>query len=397
MTGSRPIRVCVVTASRAEYGLMRWMIHDLLEDSEFATDLVVTGTHLSPRHGHTVDEIIADGVHIGLRIPLALTSDVPSTLARAMGDLTSALAQRLVEHPADIALVLGDRWELLPIAGACLIARTPIGHFSGGEITEGSADDSVRHAVTKLSHLHFVANDVYAVRVRSLGEEDWRVCVCGGPGIDNFRRLPLPDRATLSAELGIDLTKPTAVVTFHPPTLSAVPAERQVEALLDALRIGQEQLGLQYVITGPNAEFGADAIEHSLRNFVAGPGGHVFVPSLGTRNYLSILKHARLMIGNSSSAFHEAPLVGLLCVDVGDRQRGRLSGGNVINVDPTVPAIVAGMEQALNADRDARFTCPYGTGETSTLARTFLKKIFEERGAEAIWRKRFVDRVGADR
>ena len=391
MSAISPIGVCIVTGSRADYGLMRWVIRDLTEDPSFRVGLVVTGSHLSARHGHTVDEIVADGNDIALRIPVDLARDEPMTLARAMAGIIPALAQHLEKRHPELVLILGDRWELLAVANACILTGTPIGHFSGGELTEGALDDSVRHAVTKLSHLHFVANDVYAQRVRQLGEEDWRICVCGGPGIENFQRLELLGRPALSTYLGLDLDKPTAVVTYHPPTRSSEAAEPQLESLLAALRAGCERFGLQYVVTGPNADPGSRSIEEALRGFVETSSGHVYVSNLGARIYLSLLKQARLMIGNSSSAFNEAPMAGLVCVDIGDRQSGRISGGNVISVGATRDEILSGIERGLLFDRQIKFKSPYGQGGASALARAFLKKVFVQQGADRILRKRFVD------
>jgi UDP-hydrolysing UDP-N-acetyl-D-glucosamine 2-epimerase len=394
MGRSMPLKVCVVTASRSEYGLMRWIIRDVAADAAFSLALVVTGSHLSKRHGHTVDEIVADGNDIALRIPVELNDQNARTLAGVSAAIVTGLSEFLALHRPDIVLVLGDRWEMLAVASACTFAGVPLGHFSGGEVTEGVFDDSVRHALTKLSHLHFVANETYAKRVRQLGEEDWRIVVCGGPGIDNFHRLELFDRAELSERIGLDLSQPTALVTFHPPTRGSNSIADQVEALTLALKMARDRFGLQFVITGPAADPGADEIEARLRDFAKGdPTAAVYIQSLGTQLYLSLLKAARLMIGNSSSAYNEAPVGGLIAVDIGDRQKGRLSGGNIIKVGHSASEIFAGIAQALERPAGARFECPYGTGSASPVARAFIQKVFSEHSRDDLLRKRFVDQA----
>jgi len=372
---------------------MRWIIRDIAADPEFALSLVVTGSHLSTRHGHTVDEVVADGNEITLRIPVDLSDQKASTLAAAAATILSGLTSFLAANQPDIVLILGDRWEMLPIATASTVAGVSLGHFSGGEVTEGVLDDCVRHAVTKLSHLHFVANETYAKRVRQMGEEDWRIVVCGGPGIDNFNRLKLLDSVELSQRIGLDLSKPTALVTFHPETRSSGSIATQAEALTAALRVARERLGLQFVITSPAADPGADEIEARLRSFAEQiPQAAVYVHSLGTLLYLSLMKATRLMIGNSSSAYNEAPVAGLLAVDIGSRQKGRLSGGNIIKVGTSSDEIFAGIKQAMETLSRGRFEYPYGTGTASPTARAFIKKVFRERSRQDVLLKRFVDR-----
>jgi UDP-hydrolysing UDP-N-acetyl-D-glucosamine 2-epimerase len=383
-----PIRVCIVTATRAEYGLLRWTAHDLAADARFELDLVVTGSHLSGRHGSTIDEIEADGRKIEARIPVALDHTGTMTIARASATIVTEFAAYLDRRTPDIVMVLGDRWELLPIAAACTIAATPMGHFHGGEVTEGALDDGVRHAMTKLSHLHFAANAVYARRVAQLGEEDWRICNSGAPGLDNFHRLQLLDAQTLGNELKIDFGRPTALVAFHATTRDGGAAD--VEALVRALRTASDRFGLQYVITAPGADPGSDAIERALRAFTESSPASTYIPSLGTLRFLSVMTHARLMIGNSSSAYHEAPEAGLMAVDIGDRQKGRIRPDNVINVGTADADILSGIDRALAAGASKR-RAPR-SGSASKRAIEHLAEAFAHRGKQGILHKKFVDR-----
>lgn len=380
-------RVCVVTATRAEYGLLRWIAHDIAGDPRFELDLVVTGSHFSGRHGSTIDEIEADGHKITARIPVMLDRTETVNLAQASAAIVTEFAGYLDRRKPDVVVVLGDRWELLPIASACTIAATPMGHFHGGEITEGALDDGVRHALTKLSHLHFVANEVYGRRVAQLGEEDWRICNCGAPGLDNFHRLELMDRQALGDNLGMDFSRPTALVAFHATTRGGEAAD--VDALVQALAAARDRFGLQYVITAPGADPGADVIERALQTFAATSPDAVYVASLGTSRFLSVMNHARLMIGNSSSAYHEAPAAGLPAVDIGDRQKGRIRPDNVICVGTTTAAILAGIEKALSLS--ASPARPQRRESSSALAIEHLAFAFSGRGKQAILRKKFVD------
>ncbi|MDT3687772.1 MAG: UDP-N-acetylglucosamine 2-epimerase [Pseudorhodoplanes sp.] len=374
-----------MTATRAEYGLLRWIAHDIGADARFDLDLVVTGSHLSGRHGATVAEIEADGHEISARIPVMLERTDAQSLAQVSATIVTGFAEYLDRRRPDVVLVLGDRWELLPVATACTIAAIPMGHFHGGEVTEGALDDGVRHALTKLSHLHFVANDVYGRRVRQLGEEEWRICICGAPGLDNFHRLQLLDRQALSNDLGLDFARPTALVAFHATTRGS--DADGVNALVQALTAARERFGLQYVITAPGADPGADVIDKALQAFAAGSPQTVYVASLGTVRFLSVMNHARLMIGNSSSAYYEAPAAGLPAVDIGNRQKGRIRPDNVIGVGTSCDAILDGIEKALSASVSPR----QPKEAVSKTAIEYLASIFIDRSKQTLLGKKFVD------
>ena len=394
MTANRngpPLKACVVTGSRADYGLMRWVMADIKEDPAFALAVAVMGSHMSREHGLTYREIEADGFAIDWKWDGSLDTGRPAALAEALGQMTAGLAAYFESSRPDVVLFLGDRYELLAAASACTLMGIPMGHFSGGEVTEGVIDDSIRHAVSKLAHLHFVANEVYADRLRRMGEEPWRITVCGGPGVENFHRVAPIDKSALSRDLGLDLELPTALVTFHPPTLGLDRLEARIAALIEALQAAHSRHGLQYVVTGPCADPGSEKIEAALAAFAERTDGARFFKNLGQRRYLSLLRFAAMMIGNSSSAMHEAPSANLPAVNIGDRQKGRLRGENVIDVGESVQEILSGIEAALRYDRAKRCMNPYGSGETAAKALLFLKDIFASRTHDEILRKKFVD------
>jgi UDP-hydrolysing UDP-N-acetyl-D-glucosamine 2-epimerase len=308
---------------------MRWVMADLKEDPAFTLTVAATGSHLSREHGLTYTEIEADGFSLDWKLEVSLDTGRPAVLAKALGEMTAGLGAYFETSRPDVVLLLGDRYELLAVAGACTLMGVPMGHFSGGEVTEGVIDDSIRHAVSKMAHLHFVTNEVYGNRLCRMGEEPWRITVCGEPGLENFRRLAPIDREDLSRDLGLDLKRPTALVTFHPATLELDRLDAQIVALVEALQAARSRSGLQYVVTGPCADPGGAKIEAALTAFAAQSDGVRFFKSLGERRYLSLLRHASMMIGNSSSALHEAPAVSLPAVNIGD-VKGRL--GEVIDV-----------------------------------------------------------------
>lgn len=394
MTASRteaPLKTCVVTGSRADYGLMRWVMADLKEDPAFTLAIAATGSHLSRDHGLTYRDIEADGFSIDCKLEVPLETGRPAALASSLGRMTAGLAAYFESARPDVVLFLGDRYDLLAAAGACTLMGIPMGHFSGGEVTEGVIDDSIRHAVSKMAHLHFVANRIYADRLRQMGEEPWRITVCGGPGLENFRRLALLDRDALSRDLGLDLARPTALVTFHSPTLELDRLDEWIEALIEALETARSRHGLQYVITGPGADPGGEKIEAALTAFASRGEGARFSRNLGQTRYLSLLAHAVMMIGNSSSALNEAPTARLPAVNIGDRQKGRLRGENVIDVGESAQEIIAGIEAALRFDRTKPCHNPYGNGNTSAKALAFLKEVFAKRSRSEILRKKFID------
>ncbi len=313
---ARPLRVCAVTGSRAEYGLLYWVLHDLAADPAFELQLVVTGMHLSHEFGLTVSEIEADGLPIARRVEMLLSSDSPGGIAKSIALGVIGFSDALEQLAPDVMLVLGDRFEILAAVQAALVHNVPVAHIAGGDTTEGAFDESIRHAITKMSHLHLVTNELSARRVRQLGEDPARIHVVGSPGLDHLRRRPLLERAELEASLGHRLGRRNLLVTFHPVTLEPGAAEGQMGELLAALDTLDDDTTLWF--TRPNADTGGRAIGAVLDAWLDGRGrrAHAY-PSLGQLRYLSLMAQADAVVGNSSSGLYEAPSFGVPTVNVG--------------------------------------------------------------------------------
>ena len=383
-----PIRVCVVTAARSEYGLLRWPMQELADDARFQLQVVAAAAHLDETYDFTFREIEADGFTIDATVPAAFGSRSERDLASAVGGMTTGFADAFEALKPHLVLVSGDRYELLAVCSACVLMTIPIAHISGGEVTEGAIDEQVRHAVTKMAHLHFVANETYAGRVRQMGEETWRVCVSGEPGLDNLRRLTLMPADEVDREIGMDMSRATALVTYHPATLEGISVEAQMNTLLAAL----EQGGMQYVLTYPNADAGSNIVIEALENFRDRyAGGAVLFKNLGQRRYLSTLKHVTMMIGNASSGIFEAPSFNVPVVNVGDRQRGRVRAANIIDVGCDTASILEGIETALAYHRGTECVNAYGDGRSAPRIRDFIAETFSARPRQEILRKRFVE------
>lgn len=370
---SAPRKICVVTGSRAEYGLLRRLLEEIRGDAELELQLAVTGMHLAPEFGMTVGEIEADGFPIAARVEMLLSSDTPAGIAKSVALGVAGFADAFARLRPDIVVVLGDRFEIFAAAQAAMLARLPIAHIHGGELTEGAIDDAIRHALTKMSHLHFVAAEPYRRRVLQLGEAPGRVFDFGAPGLDGVLTSPRKDRATLARELGIPFASTNFLVTYHPATLGSVEEESALQALLDALDRFPEA---HIVFTHANADSKGRAINARIDAYVKsrGAGASAF-PSLGA-NYLSLLACVDAMLGNSSSGLTEAPLLGIPTVNIGPRQDGRLRSPSVIDCAGDTPAILQAIERALSpAHREiaARRECAYGHGDSSARIKGILK------------------------
>lgn len=389
---SAPTRIRVVTGTRAEYGIFRPLLERLASDSDFDLALFVTGMHLSERFGATVAEIERDGYAIAARIPIDLDDDSEAGVTAATAAALAGFGRALAADRPDLLLVLGDRTEVLAAATAALIARVPVAHLHGGELTEGALDDAVRHAVTKMSWLHLTATEGYRRRVIQLGEDPHRVFATGALGVDNAVNLPKLSREALEADLGPVFGPRTAVVTFHPVTLEAHTAAEQVAALNEALDRFDD---LSVVFTAPNADPGNRPIFEAIDAFVAShPGRAHSFTSLGALRYLSLVAHADVCVGNSSSGIIEVPSLGTPTVDIGDRQAGRDRGPSVVHCEPDADDIAAAIERALSpdfADVVRRRENPYGDGHAADRIMSILSAEVSHLGE---LKKRFHDVTG---
>ena len=356
---SAPRRICVVTGGRADYGLLQWVMHDIRAAQDMVLQLVVTGSHLEAAFGMTVDQIEADGFDIDARVPLDLRVDGPGETVRAMARCLTGVSAALESLQPDILLVLGDRYEILAAAGAAMIHGVPIAHIAGGDTTEGAFDENIRHALTQMAHIHLVTHETSARRVRQMGAAPDRVHVVGSPGLDQLRRQPLLERAALETALGAALGARNILVTFHPVTLTADRGQGQFEALLAAL----DALPGDVVkwITRPNADPGHRVIEDALDVWARDRHDVRVFASLGQLRYLSLMAQVDAVVGNSSSGLYEAPSFGVPTVDVGERQKGRLSAPSVIHCDGETEAIRRAVETALTLDCSGVVN-PYGDG-----------------------------------
>ena len=380
-------KICVVTGTRAEYGLLRWIIQGIRDSAVLDLQVIATGMHLSPEFGLTVHEIEADGFCIDRKVEMLLSSDTPVGITKSMGLGLVGFADAFSELKPDLVLVLGDRFEIFSAAAAALIARIPIAHIHGGEATEGLIDESIRHSITKMAHLHFVAAEQYRNRVIQLGEDPSRVFKVGGLGIDNILNIKLLDRTALESALQFSLLRTNFLITFHPVTLEASTSSQQIDELLDALR-QLKDTGL--VFTMPNADTDGRVIFQKIKNFCAVNKNAIAFTTLGQLRYLSCLRHFNGVIGNSSSGLLEVPSFRIATINIGDRQKGRLKASSVIDCEPYADSILNAIQTSFSAEfKQHLLSCvnPYGTGGASKS----IVAILEELSFRNLHKKSFYD------
>jgi len=358
-------KICVITGSRAEYGLLRWVMQGIKDDPDLTLQLIATGMHLSPEFGLTYREIEQDGFQISRKIEMLTSSDTPEGIGKSIGLGVIGFADALSDLAPDLVLVLGDRFEIFAAVSAALVARIPVAHLHGGEVTEGAFDEALRHSITKMSHLHFVAAEEYRRRVIQLGESPERVFLVGGLGIDSIKRTTLLDRNALESSLGFSLGERNLLITFHPVTLEAATASAQMEELLLALA---ERRDTNLIFTLPNADAGGRKLIQLVEEFVAQYPNARAYRSLGQLRYLSCIAHADGVIGNSSSGLIEVPSFKKGTVNIGDRQRGRLQAASIINCHPTRESIATALERLYSPEFQKILNTvqnPYGDGGAS--------------------------------
>jgi UDP-N-acetylglucosamine 2-epimerase (non-hydrolysing)/GDP/UDP-N,N'-diacetylbacillosamine 2-epimerase (hydrolysing) len=378
-------RIAVVTGSRAEYGLLYWVLKDLHASEAFDLQLIVTGMHLSTEFGLTVRQIEADGLPIARRVEMLLASDSAGGIAKSMALGLIGFSDAIDDLQPELIVVLGDRFEILAVAEAALVHNVPLVHIGGGDTTEGAIDESIRHAITKMAHLHLVTNIEAARRIKQMGEDPMRVAIVGNPGLDHLRRTPLLDRTALEQSLGHPLGERNLLITFHPVTLEPEDARQQQQAMLQALDRLSRQTTLWF--TRPNADAGGRELANDLDAWASTrPQAHVFT-SLGQQRYLSLMSHADAVVGNSSSGLCEAPSFGIPTVNIGDRQRGRLAGASVIHCLPQTESIHTAIDEAMRMDCSDAIN-PYGDGQSTARILASLKSFRTDRD---LLKKRFHD------
>jgi GDP/UDP-N,N'-diacetylbacillosamine 2-epimerase (hydrolysing) len=367
-------KICIITGARAEYGLLRLVMQGIKDDPELTLQIVATGMHLSPEFGLTYQAIERDGFPIDRKVEMLTSSDTAVGIAKSIGLGMIGFADVLHELQPDLIVVLGDRFEIFSAVSAALVARIPVAHLHGGETTEGAFDEALRHSITKMSHLHFVAAEAYRQRVIQLGEQPDRVFLVGGLGVDNIKSLQLLTRPILETSLDFKLGVKNLLITFHPVTLEKATAEQQMEELLAALATLENT---QLIFTLPNADTDGRVLIKMVRNFVAQYTNARAYNSLGQLRYLSCISHVDGVVGNSSSGLAEAPSFKKGTINIGDRQRGRLQANSVINCEPTRESIASALTQLYSADFQKSLTKvvnPYGEGGASTKVVSTIKR-----------------------
>lgn len=369
-------KVAVFTGTRAEYGLLYWLLKDIQVDAQLQLQLLVSGTHLSPEFGLTYQQIEQDGFNIDEKVEILLSSDSAVGTAKSMGLGVLGFADALSRLSPDVLVILGDRFEALAAAQTAMIMRIPIVHLHGGEITEGAYDDAIRHAITKLSYLHGTSTEEYRQRIIQLGEAPERVKNVGALGLEHLKRGRFMTVEELSVSLGFSIKKPFFVVTYHPVTLGNENPEASFQALLNVL---DEYPEYQVILTYPNADDGGRRIIPILEAYAHSHAERVFaIKSLGQMRYLSAIKHAAVVIGNSSSGIIEVPSFDVPTVNIGLRQKGRLAATSVLNAEANEQSISKAIHLAIARSYklpDERVHNPYGQGETSSQVISMIKSL----------------------
>ena len=358
-------KICIITGTRAEYGLLRWVMQGIKDDPELELQIIAAGMHLSPEFGLTYEAIEQDGFRIDRKVEMLISSDTAVGIAKSMGLGMIGFADALHELQPDLIVALGDRFEIFSGVSAALVACIPVAHLHGGEITKGAFDDAFRHSITKMSYLHFVAAEEYRQRVIQLGEDPERVFLVGGLGIDNIRRLQLLTRQELEVSLDFELGLRSLLITFHPVTLERGTSVSQMEELLAALA---DLHDTHLIFTLPNADTNGRALINMIEAFVKKHRNARAYTSLGQLRYLSCIAHVDGVVGNSSSGLAEVPSFKKGTINIGDRQEGRLQAASIINCEPSRESISAALRYLYSAAFQANLsqvTNPYGGGGAS--------------------------------
>ncbi|WP_061205817.1 UDP-N-acetylglucosamine 2-epimerase [Leptospira santarosai] len=380
-------KVCVVTGTRAEYGLLRLLLQKIQKSEKLELQIAATGMHLSPEFGSTYEEIEKDGFKIDKKVEMLLSADTSVAVSKSIGLGTIGFAQVWEDLRPDLIVVLGDRFEIFSAVSAAMIAKLPIVHIHGGETTEGAFDELIRHSITKMSHIHFTAAEEYKKRVIQLGENPERVYNVGGLGVDSIRNLNLMDRSELESSLGFQFGIKNLLVTFHPETLDSKPPKEQFDELLKALnRLSNTSI----IFTLPNADTGSREIADSIRDFISAHKNAVAFTSLGQSRYFSCIRFVDGVVGNSSSGLLEVPTFRKGTVNIGGRQRGRLKAESIIDCDIEEGAILQAIEKLYSKEFQNLLSSvknPYGEGNASSK----IVDVLENISLDHILKKKFFD------
>lgn len=383
-----PRKICVVTGSRADYGLLYWPMRLITEDDDFELQVVVTGMHLSPAFGETWRQIEADGFAIASKVEMLLADDSPVAVAKSVGLGVIGFADTLERLRPDLLMVLGDRFEILAAVQAALFACIPVAHVCGGDVSEGAFDESIRHAITKMAHIHFPTNADAARRIVAMGESREHVYTVGSPGLDRIRHMTFMAREVFFDTLGVTPRARNLLVVFHPATLDRGDPLAQLEELLTAMDMLGSEVGL--LITGANADTAGQRINVRLQVFAESRPNAAFRLSLGSELFINALQNVDAIVGNSSSGLYEAPSFGVPTVNIGDRQKGRLRAASVIDCVPERQAIHAAINNALARGRQPTVN-PYGNGHAAERMLDILHRIPDFGG---LINKPFFDAMG---
>ncbi|MCR0326680.1 UDP-N-acetylglucosamine 2-epimerase [[Clostridium] innocuum] len=365
------IKIALVTATRAEYGILSPLIHKLSNDDDFDLQLLVTGTHLSKKYGNTLTDIENDGFNIYKKFPILAVTNTAKDISFIIANALQQFALYFHAEKPDCVIILGDRTEMFGISIAAMNAGVPIVHLHGGELTEGAIDDCIRHSITKQAYLHFPSTEIYRKRIIQMGENPRRVFNVGALGVENILNVPLFDRNQVCNEVGIPQNIKYAAVTFHPVTLEKGSEKEQANCLITAMDKKNEYF---YLITMANADTGGEIVNEMLKQYSLSRSNVKFVTSLGMQRYLSVVKHAQFVLGNSSSGIIEAPSLGTPTVNIGDRQKGRIMAESVINCRPETNDIIRAIEKSEIMIHTPSFI--YGDGNTSSKICSILKETF---------------------
>lgn len=380
-------KICVVTSTRAEYGLLYWLLKEIKADSELKLQLIVTGMHLSPEFGLTYKEIEKE-FKIDKKIEILSSSHTSLDICAEMAIVYEKFAPALAELKPDILVLLGDRYEIFGLAGVASIMQIPIAHIHGGETTQGAFDEAFRHSITKMSHIHFAATNEYANRIIQLGEEPSRVFNVGGPGIENIKKLNLLNKDEFKKSIKFKLAKKNILITFHPVTLENSSAREQFNELLNAL---DELDDTNFIFTKANSDTDGDVINKMIDEYVSENSQKaVAFASLGQLRYLSAIKFVDIVLGNSSSGLLEVPSFKKATINIGDRQKGRARASSVIDVSPVKEEILAAIKRAYSKEFEQTLKDtinPYDGGNPSKK----MVKILKEIKLDGILKKKFYD------